>query len=214
MVELSILIATVPSLRPGLLSRLLVVLEPQLDDPAVEVIIHTSEAKPMGTKFDELYQAANGRLSVQIDDDDLVSDEYVREVLAVSPGHDFVGYKVDFTANGRPIPPTIYEIDPLRTRIVRPFSIDDRIRPMSPKCPLLTAQARRFPFGNYRGSDYDWIYHLVMDGFPFNPVFIDKSLYWYDCWPLASLGTSPGHWTPQREVPVLSYDRDRFTWIS
>lgn len=212
-VELSILVATVPSQRPGLLSRLLAALEPQLDDPAVEVIIHESEAKPMGTKFDELYKAAHGRLSVQIDDDDLVDAEFVREILTVSPGHDFVGYKVDHTVNGQLPTLTVFEINPLRTRTLRRFMMDDLVRPMSPKCPVETAHARQFPFGNYQGSDYDWTLHLIMNGYPFNPVFIDKRLYWYDCWPMASLGVKPSEWQSQRQVPILSYDRDRFTWI-
>ena len=210
-IELSILVATVPSQREGLLSRLLARLEPQLDDPRVEVIVHEHETKTMGRKFNELYQAASGRLSVQVDDDDLVSEDYVAQVLAVSEGHDFVGYKVDYTENGGPA--TTYEIDPLRALTLKPYDPQDYVRHITPKCPVLTSEARRHHFSSYFGADYTWTQKLVADGYPFNPVFIDAVLYYYDCWPEHSLGTDFSEWTDQRQVPVLGYDRERFAWI-
>lgn len=212
MVELSILVATVPSRRAALLSRLLACLEPQVEnDPYVEVIVHASEDKPMGVKFNELYEVANGRLSVQVDDDDLVSDDYVTQILAASVGHDFVGYQVRYTENGGPT--TVFEIDPARALTLKPYAFRDRIRHVTPKCPLETARARRHKFGSYIGADYTWTVAVVADGYPFNPVHIPKMLYWYDCWPHHSLGTKPADWTAQREVPLLSYDRSQFTWV-
>lgn len=214
MIELSILIAAVPSLREGLLSRLLHTLEPQLNDRRVECIVHRNEQKPMGEKFTELYRAANGRLSVQVDDDDLVAEDYVKEILAVSAGHDFVGYKIDVTVDGWAENKVTYEIDPDRAgRVLRPYMARDIVRHVTPKCPVETARARRYPFGSYFGADWYWTNDLVRDGYPFSPVFINKSLYWYDYWPHRSLGTSPEDWTPQREVPVQSYNRHIFTWI-
>jgi hypothetical protein len=213
LVELSILVATVPSLRPGLLSRLLAVLEPQLR-PAVEVIIHHNERKSMGRKFNELYQAAYGRLAVQVDDDDLVAVDFVDSILAVSPGHDFVGYQAQLTINGDPYSAVTYEIDPARAGTLKPYHPHDRVRHVTPKCPIETARAVAHPWtASYVGVDFDWTKGLIEDGYPFNPVFIPKVLYHYDCWPDHSLGTRPSEWTPQRVVPVVSYDPSRFTWI-
>jgi hypothetical protein len=212
-VELSILVATVLSLREGLLSRLLNAIEPQLDDLRVECIVHRSEDKSMGRKFNELYRAANGRLAVQVDDDDLIYEEYVDEVLAVSEGHDFVGYKVDVTVDGWIENMVTYEIDPRRVKTLRPYSARDIVRHVTPKCPILTSEARKHQFGSYYGVDWHWTRDLIRDGYPHNPVFIDKSLYLYDCWTDHSLGTKPEEWTEQRQVPVLPYDRHRFTWI-
>lgn len=214
MTELSILIATVPSRRPGLLSRLLSILEPQLG-PEVEIIIHHDERKSMGRKFNELYRAASGRLSVQIDDDDLVADDYVAQVLAVSAGHDFVGYTVAYTVNGERWSRVNYQINPALAGILRPYHPQDLIRHVTPKCPIETERAVAHPFrGSYHGVDYDWTVGLVADGYPFNPVFIPAPLYYYDCWPASSLGAKPSEWTPQREVPIVSYDRGCFTWIT
>ncbi|RPJ27642.1 MAG: hypothetical protein EHM35_14105 [Planctomycetaceae bacterium] len=212
MVELSILVATVSS-RRGLLSRLLSVLEPQVKgDPYSEVIVHQGERKSMGRKFDDLYAAANGRLSVQVDDDDLVADDFVMQVLAASVGHDFVGYKIKVTVDGDP-QAQIYEINPARAKVLKPYDPRDLIRFVTPKCPILTRLARRFPFPSYFGADYFWTEDLVRDGYPFNPVFIPKVLYHYDAWPNHSLGTRPSEWTEQREVPEQDYDRHSFTWI-
>jgi hypothetical protein len=210
-IELSLLIATVPQ-REGLLSRLLNILDHQLDDRRVEAIVHKHPTKPMGQKFNELYQAANGRLSVQIDDDDMVSDYYVEDVLAVSEGHDFVGYKVEYTVNGKLA--ETYTIDPSRQRQLIPYGPEaGRIRGVTPKCPMLTEHAKRFKFDSFQGSDWYWIQDVIRDGFPHNPVFLDRSLYHYDCWPEHSLGTHPAEWTEQRQLPVLDYDRHQFTWI-
>lgn len=208
--ELSILVATVPSRRATLLSRLLATLELQLQDQ-VEVILHRNEDKLQGIKYDELYQAASGRLSVQVDDDDMVSAEFVDQILAVSQGHDFVGYKVDVTLYGEPL--NTYDIDPVRARDHRVYAPWDLVRHVTPKCPVLTELARCHPHGSYYGADWDWSKALIQDGYPFNPVFIPKSLYWYDCWPNHTLGASPADWTPQREVPIQDYDPNRFTWI-
>lgn len=213
MIELSLLIATVPSRREGLLSRLLACLEPQMDNRRVECIVHRNETKPMGQKFDELYAAANGRLAVQIDDDDLVSEEYVLEVLNVSEDHDFVGYKIDVTVDGWMQNMVTYEIDPARAQVLRPYMARDIVRHVTPKCPILTVEAREHRFGSYFGADWHWTAALIANGYPRSPVFIPKSLYWYDCWPRRSLGTRPDDWTDQREIEVVSYDRSRFIWI-
>jgi hypothetical protein len=212
MIELSILVATV-SARRGLLSRLLAVLEPQLNADA-EVIVHQGERKTMGRKFSDLYAAANGRLSVQVDDDDLVASDFVEQILSTSPGHDFVGYKIYVTVDGgdKGMYQT-YEIDPIRAKTLKPYDPRDLVRHVTPKCPLETLRAQRFPFPNGFGADYFWTEDLVRDGYPFNPVFIPKVLYYYDSWVNHSLGTRPSEWTEQRQLPVQDYDRHAFTWI-
>lgn len=209
--ELSILIAHVPSQRATFLSRLLCNLQDQIcfrED--VEVIVHQHETKPMGRKFNELYEAASGRLSVQIDDDDQVPSDYVEKVLAVSSTHDFVGYKAMLTVNNAKA--GIFTCDPARAEH-KPYSHAEKVRHVTPKCPLLTTQARKFVFGSYLGSDWDWVKAVIEDGFPHNPTFIDEVLYHYDCWPTHSLGTSPVEWTPQRTIEPYPYNARYFTWI-
>lgn len=165
----------------------------------------------MGRKFDDLYAAANGRLSVQVDDDDLVSDDYVQQILAVSAGHDFVGYQVLVTTDGGQR--QVYDIDPTRAKVLKEYDPHDLIRHVTPKCPVETLRARRFPFPHGFGADWFWTHDLVRDGYPFNPVFIPEVLYHYDYWPDHTLGTRPSEWKEQREVPEQAYDRHAFTWI-
>jgi len=214
--ELSILVATVSS-RASLLSRLLANLGNQLqvhspDD--VEVIIHKSDTKPMGQKFNELYRAANGRLAVQVDDDDNVAADYMTQILDHSQDHDFVGYKVLVTIDGSNRERSVYEFDPDRVRDHPPFgSRGERVRVLTPKCPILTSRTRMFPFGNFVGTDWFWISDIIRDGFPFHPIFLDRELYHYDCWPSQSLGSKPEEWTEQREVEKFDYDPHSFAWI-
>lgn len=213
--ELSILIATV-SARKSLLSRVLSNLQGQLYlyPGQVEVIIHRGEWEPMGQKFNELYRAASGRLAVQVDDDDQVSADFVTSILDHSPGHDFVGYKIRVTFWGElaaetyPVDPVLYRV---RGSMLAPRP--DHVRLISPKCPILTEQAQRFRFPSYFGADHVFIADLIRDGYPFRPTYVDKVLYWYDCWPEQSLGGSPETWTPQRQIKPYSYDPNAFIWI-
>jgi hypothetical protein len=209
--ELSILIATVTP-RQSLLSRLLSNLQYQLHQHGrnLEVILHPSDTMSMGDKFNELYQAASGRLAVQVDDDDTVAANYVDRILSVSKGHDFVGYNIWLTVWGKDA--GVYRINPPEA-VHQPYEASLRTRHVTPKCPLLTAHARRFPFDNRFAADYRWVTEVIADGFPHNPVFLDEKLYHYDCWPDQSLGTQPGLWTSQREIEPYPYDRDQFIWL-
>ncbi len=81
-IKLSILICSVPS-RIQLLSRLMSVLQPQLDkNNDVECIVLTDNKKmSIGEKRNELIRLAHGDYIAFVDDDDLVSEDYIDELV-------------------------------------------------------------------------------------------------------------------------------------
>lgn len=79
---LSILICSVPSRCYEFLPNLLRVLNPQCNYKEVELLILTDNRKmSIGEKRNKLKSIAKGKYIVYIDDDDMISDNYVREIL-------------------------------------------------------------------------------------------------------------------------------------
>jgi glycosyltransferase involved in cell wall biosynthesis len=98
--KLSILICSLAA-RAGVLSRLTGVLKPQLG-PDVEVLVNIDDGtKPIGRKRNELIARAKGEYVAFIDDDDLVSDDYVERIRAATQDSpDCVGIEGVITFNG------------------------------------------------------------------------------------------------------------------
>ncbi len=204
-VSLSILIPTMAS-RASLLSRLLWTLEPQLC-PEVEVIVHASEQLTMGEKFNALFEMANGKFGVLVDDDDIVVSDYVSTVLGcVDKDADYIGYNTLYTVSGRY--QDVYVSDP-RTAIHQPYSVDLTLRHIHHKCPVLVEKARQHRFGEDYGADYYWVEEMIKDGYPFKPILIDRALYHYDYWPQYSMGKG----SAQRNVGIWPFDASKFTWV-
>jgi glycosyltransferase involved in cell wall biosynthesis len=86
--KLSILICSLKS-RKKLLDELLYVLEKQIDDTTpVELILNVDNGeKTIGEKRNELIQKANGEYSCFVDDDDMVSDDYIYRILTAIQTH-------------------------------------------------------------------------------------------------------------------------------
>lgn len=100
MVKLSILIATMP-IRAQKLANFRQVLDRQLT-PEVEVITDISMNYNIGTKRNKLLGLASGKYVVFIDDDDLISSDYVEKILeACKSDCDCIGISGVITTNGR-----------------------------------------------------------------------------------------------------------------
>jgi glycosyltransferase involved in cell wall biosynthesis len=99
---LSILICNLQE-RAQSLARLLTQLDRQTTD-RVEVLIETDNRQvPTGTKRNTLLARAQGAFTAFIDDDDMVSPSYVRDVLNAidsQPGVDCIGLKGIITFGG------------------------------------------------------------------------------------------------------------------
>lgn len=81
-IQLSILICSLTERRNIFLDRLLDKLDPQVKDKNVEVLVFSDNAKrSIGQKRNDAIQMANGKYVCFVDDDDLVSDDYVDLIL-------------------------------------------------------------------------------------------------------------------------------------
>lgn len=98
-----ILSILVPSLsrRHAFLTRLLGVLYPQVI-PGVEILINAdSGLKNIGAKRNELLAAATGHYVVFVDDDDMVSFDYVKQLMVgIDLGVDIVSIRGQHLRNG------------------------------------------------------------------------------------------------------------------
>lgn len=101
MIKLSILICTVPN-RKKELDRLLKVLEVQMV-PEVEVLTFSDNFEwSIGEKRNELVKDASGEYVAFIDDDDLVSYDYISSILkATKDNPDVIGITGIITTNGK-----------------------------------------------------------------------------------------------------------------
>lgn len=104
----SILIATVPA-RSNLLCRLLYVLYPQLTDD-IELVVDGRDITPIGKKRQRMVESSSGEYLSFIDDDDLVAEDYVKTLLPLMDGVDYVGFKLQYYANGVADKPTFHDL--------------------------------------------------------------------------------------------------------
>lgn len=105
---LSILILTIPC-RAKFLARLKERLMPQVT-PDVEVLLAEDDGEvSIGQKRNEILARAKGRFVCFIDDDDLVSTDYVSRITdALKSEPDCVGFKATRTIDGKPWGQTTY----------------------------------------------------------------------------------------------------------
>ena len=98
--DFSILICSLES-RSLKLNRLLSILKEQADD-RVEILVSVdSGEKSVGAKRNELVKASCGKYLAFIDDDDIVSDDYVDLILkAIQDGPDVVVLQLDYYQDG------------------------------------------------------------------------------------------------------------------
>ncbi len=105
MVKLSLMICTLSN-RKAMLDRLLHVLQPQVDaaNDEVEILIDEDQGQiTTGAKRNRMVNNATGEFCAFIDDDDLVSNDYVDKVLGgikANPTVDCVGLVGIITFNG------------------------------------------------------------------------------------------------------------------
>ena len=98
---LSILIVTLEG-REDLYNRLIQCLEPQLND-SVEVLTYKDTRElTTGAKRNDLIMRATGKYVCFVDDDDLVSEDYVELILkAAEKDPDCIGIEVEKTVDGK-----------------------------------------------------------------------------------------------------------------
>jgi hypothetical protein len=198
MTLLTVIVPTIPS-RQALLSRLLFHLGERLDDRA-EVFIMAGPGG-MGTKVTAALQRAKGRMSVVIDDDDLVPTDYTRTICDVIAAHDvdFIGHRILRTVDGHFAQSFVHRNDGATEWGLGP-------RGVTPKCPFRTELTRDVLFGNDYTADRRWSSQMHLRCV--TGVYLDRHMYHQDHRPSASafIGDHThdvGHWP---------YDAARFQW--
>jgi glycosyltransferase involved in cell wall biosynthesis len=78
--KLTLLIPTLPK-RAHLLNRLLQVLLPQVDTNEIEILFNSDRGCTIGEKRNRMVAQAQGKYIAFIDDDDLVSNNYISQIM-------------------------------------------------------------------------------------------------------------------------------------
>lgn len=216
---LTICIATVPE-RESLLSRLLWTIERQMEGN-VEVLIH-SGSEGLGDKFNDMFSIAEGKYVVTVDDDDLVTDDYLDTILNrlysdyftdEESDVDFLGYKILCLADGR----YWMTVDHNPANLGKDWVGIDR--GLSNKCPNRTSIARQFIFGNDYSADATWCKEIERSGLIKKTAYIPTPMYVYDYSSQITLGTNSDselykrNIRSQKNVGNYPFNPDRFTWI-
>ena len=179
--KLSILICSLQN-RSVIIKTLLDVLLPQLNND-VEVLINSDGGeRSTGKKRNELLDIATGDYIVFIDDDDVVSTNYVSLILeAIKTDPDVIGMHLLMTTRGRNECRTYHSLkyrtwydepDPDRKGLKRYFRNPNHLNPVKRE----HAVATRFPEKNV-GEDHDYSTRLL----PLlnTEVYIEKPIYHY-----------------------------------
>lgn len=215
----SILIPTLGE-RAALFERLMTGLMPQVEAAAgrVHVIGWWNNGSPSLPKIRQtmIQHAATDYVSF-VDDDDMVSPDFVAEVLAAldqgSP--DYVGFQVQCYSDGHPTAIAHHSLEYTRWR-----NLPGRFeRDISHLNPMRTVIARSADFTRARpgaAEDRIWAEQLRRSRRLTSQVFIPRVLYHY----LYSTGTHPGQgsrWQKHQTIHRPSADRPEvtsphFTW--
>lgn len=183
--KLSILICHQPDKpeRVKFLSRLKQIVWPQLQLDA-EMIIHDGIGMSIGQKRNELLQDAEGEYVCFIDDDDIVSDNYVELLMeGINKEVDCCSLKGIITEDGKN--PLIFEhslkYGAYRTVTDSPV---DQVRyeryPNHLNCIRTDiAKQFRFPETNH-GEDTDWATQIHKSGLLKTEHYIPEVIYYYE----------------------------------
>ena len=171
--KLSILIPHLKE-RGEKLSRLLFQLQRQINDYPVEVLIHDGDGTT-GQKRNELIAEAKGEWVVHIDDDDTISDDYIKEICKnLHPYVNGIGFIVEVHINKKIYPayhiPLISRYGQYPSCFVRPLNHLNVIR-----------KSLCVPFKEItRGEDVRFANEMQPILKDKKCIFIPKVLYYYD----------------------------------
>lgn len=171
--KLSILICTIPK-RQYMLRVLLKELEKQKTDQ-VEILTD-NEKGSIGAKRQRLIEKATGEYVVFIDDDDMVSKDYISSILfAIESKPDVVGFMGWITTNGRN--KTNFKISKDCEYKTTPKGYERFNNHLSPVKREIALQI------GYKDisweEDYDYAVRLTNSGLIKTERFISKALYYY-----------------------------------
>lgn len=176
---LSILIPTLPE-RVDYLRRLQAILIPQVEmfKPHVELCYHDApRGMNIGMKRNELLAMAEGDYTVFIDDDDIVSKDYLGYIMdALLQFPDVVTFNGWMTTNGKNHKDFVIQLN-------EKYEERNNIYYRFPNhlCPMAQERVRSVKFPNvYLGEDYAYAKEIHDRKLLRNSVHIPHKLYHYD----------------------------------
>jgi hypothetical protein len=198
-IKWSILILHEPG-RSALLERLMAALRPQVqgkDD--VEIIVRPfDKGLDLGSNRQAMIEAAKGEYVSQIDDDDLVADNYVSTIYPLLDGIDYIGFQLQMYMDGDKQVPTFHSLR------YKEWSGDSKgwYRDISHVNPMRRELALQVPMRGGPGEDARWAAELRNKGVVKTEHYISEIMYLYYfrsnkaaySGPAAS-GPGPGHST-------------------
>ena len=207
----SILVPTLGERRP-LFERLMAGLLPQLDPYAgrVRVVGWHNDGSPSLPKIRQrLVETAGTDYVSFVDDDDLVSPDYVAAIVAALDSRpDYVGFQVQCYSDGAPIAVAYHSLEFTRWRNLRGRFERD----ISHINPIRTAIARRADFARTRtggAEDRAWADQLRRSQLLRTQVVVDRILYHYLFTTTGTRWQKPREITPGERSALLS---PHFTW--
>jgi glycosyltransferase involved in cell wall biosynthesis len=176
MIKLSILICTIPK-RKAFFDRLMAILEPQEND-FTEVIYNNNEFESIGKKRNDLLKSATGEYVCFIDDDDRVSDDYIKMLFeGIEKGVDCCSLTGEITFDGKKPKPFIHSMEYDR------YFEDDKAYYRYPNhlncIKASIAKQFRFPEKNH-GEDTDFATFIHNAKVLKTEHWIPGTIYYYD----------------------------------
>jgi hypothetical protein len=173
---LSVLICSLHERKEYLL-RLIGVLRPQLNEETEVKLCIDGRQATTGDKRNDLLESATGKYVVFIDDDDLVSDDYVESILqAAKQDADAIVFKGWMTTNSKNKKAFSLSKD-------HPYTTTkDGVYLRYPNhiVPIRSSIAKQFKFpGKVFGEDYVWATLIHNSRLIKTETKIDKDLYYY-----------------------------------
>lgn len=134
---------------------------------------------PVGLKRNVLLESAQGLFTVFVDDDDLISENYVKlimDIIKESPEIDCIGITGQVISNDLGNKVFLHSI---RYPV---YSEDTQYyyRPPNHLNPIKAAIAKQFKFPVVnRGEDFDWAMQLCKSNLLKKEIFINQIIYYY-----------------------------------
>lgn len=182
------LIVTLPS-RHEFLGQLLAILEPQVialgvrKFDQVDIRISASDIDlPVGDRREALRQRATGEYICFLDDDDLVSPNYIARIMPLLDGVDQVGFEVEGWNDHTKMLPTYHSLkygkwtNPVNGRMGLEGAY---CRDISHLNPMRRELALRAPIAGGFGEDCRWANELRALDVVKTEHYIDEVMYYY-----------------------------------
>lgn len=166
--------------RQDKLNKLLKVLEPQLNENVAVLVLTDNQDYSVGFKRTRLLEMSRADYVSFIDDDDMITEDYVESLLPHLDGqNDFVGFEVTYLQNGKP------------NKQNKPYKMLPKYMDWKEDSEawwkdiyhlgvIRRVTAQRFPFEGMQGEDGQWAKNIREAGLIDKRAYVDKSLYTYD----------------------------------